>query len=102
MRQQGHGRTGLPEYQTDIIAWMDILIRDLPDELHAELARRAAARDMSLRAYLREVLSEHVAVPSMNEWLQRVRDLGPVNADGPTGPELVAAARAEDDELAGR
>jgi len=81
---------------------MDVLIRDLPDELHAELARRAAARDMSLRAYLREVLSEHVAVPSMNEWLQRVRDLGPVNADGPTGPELVAAARAEDDELARR
>ena len=81
---------------------MDVLIRDLPDELHAELARRAAARDMSLRAYLREVLSEHVAVPSMNEWLQRVRDLGPVNADGQTGPDLVAAARAEDDELVGR
>ena len=96
------GARGLPEYQTDIIAWMDILIRDLSDELHAELTRRAAARDMSLRAYLREVLSEHVAVPSMNEWLKRVRDLGPVNAGGPTGPELVAAARAEDDELARR
>ena len=102
MRQQGHGRKGLREYQTDIVAWMDVLIRDLPDELHAELARRAAASDMSLRAYLREVLSEHVAVPSMNEWLQRVRDLGPVNADGQTGPDLVATARAEDDELVGR
>ena len=81
---------------------MDVLIRDLPDEVHAELARRAAASDMSLRAYLREVLSEHVALPSMEEWLQRVRELGPVHASGPTGPELVAAARTEDDELVGR
>ena len=81
---------------------MDVLIRGLPDEVHAELARRAAANDMSLRAYLREVLSDHVALPSMGEWLQRVRDLGPAHAGGPTGPELVASARAEDDELVGR
>lgn len=87
------------EYQIDIVLPMDILIRDLPDELHAELGRRAAANDMSLRAYLHEVLSEHVAVPSMDEWLQRVQDLGPVQADGPTGPELVSATRVEDDQL---
>lgn len=81
---------------------MDVLIRDLPAEVHAELARRAAARDMSLRAYLREVLAQHVAVPSMSDWLQRVRDLGPADAGGPTGPELVAAARAEEEHLLGR
>ena len=79
---------------------MDVLIRDLPDEVHAELARRAAASDMSLRAYLREVLSEHVALPSMQEWLRRVSELGPVRPAAPTGPELVAAVRAEDDEPA--
>ena len=90
------------EYQIDIVRAMDVLIRDLPDEVHAELARRAAASDMSLRAYLREVLSDHVAVPSMGEWLQRVRDLGPVAASDASGPELVAAARAQDDELLGR
>ena len=78
------------------------MIRDLPDEVHAELARRAAANDRSLRAYLREVLSAHVAVPSMHEWLERVSHLGPASDGGPTGPELVAAARTEDDELAGR
>lgn len=89
-------------YQNDILLGMDVLIRDLPDEVHAELVRRAAASDMSLRAYLRELLSDHVAVPSMGEWLQRVRDLGPAHAGGPTGPDLVADARAEDDELVGR
>ena len=57
---------------------------------------------MSLRAYLRALLCEHVAVPSIEEWLEHVRDLAPVQAGGPTGPELVAAARAEDDALLGR
>jgi len=57
---------------------------------------------MSLRAYVREVLAKHVAVPSMGEWLRTVRELGPATAAGPTGPDLVAAARSEDDELVGR
>lgn len=45
---------------------MDVLIRDLPDEVHAELVLRAAEKDMSLRAYVRGVLSDHVAIPSMS------------------------------------
>lgn len=81
---------------------MDVLIRDLPAEVHAELTRRAAVADKSLRAYLREVLTEHVAVPSMDTWLEHLRELGPNHADGPTGAELVADARAEDDDLFGR
>jgi hypothetical protein len=81
---------------------VDVLIKNLPDDVHAELSRRAAASDMSLRAYIREILSEHVSVPSMDEWLRRVEALGPAHAGGPTGPELIAAARAEDDALSGR
>ena len=81
---------------------MDVLIRDLPVEVHAELIRRAAVEDKSLRAYLREVLTEHVAVPSMDQWLGHLRGLGPNHAGRPTGAELVADARAEDDELIGR
>lgn len=81
---------------------MDILIRDLPAEVHAELARRAAVEDKSLRAYLREVLTEHVAVPSMDQWLGRLRELGPTHVNGPTGAELVPAVRDEDDELISR
>ncbi len=80
---------------------MDVLIRDLPVEVHAELTRRAAAEDKSLRAYLREVLAEHVAAPSMDQWLEHVRELGPNHVGAPSGADLVAAARAEDDELIG-
>lgn len=81
---------------------MDVLIRDLPSDVHAELARRAAATDKSLRAYLREVLSDHVAVPSMQEWLHRLQTLGPAYIGGPTGADLVGVSRAEDEELIGR
>lgn len=70
--------------------------------MHAELVRRAAVSDKSLRAYVLELLTEHVATPSTGEWLARVRALGPAHGGGPTGPDLVATARAEDDELAGR
>ena len=79
-----------------------MLIRDLPADVHAELTRRAAVEDKSLRAYLCELLTEHVTVPSMDQWLERLRELGPNHAGGPTGAELVADARAEDDELIGR
>lgn len=81
---------------------MDVLIKGLPDEVHGELLHRAAAKDMSLRAYLRDVLSQHAAVPSMEEWLELVHALGPAHTDGPTGAKAVAAGRAEDDELVGR
>jgi hypothetical protein len=41
-------------------------------------------------------------VPSIEDWLDQVRALGPIQAGVPTGGDLVAAARAEDDELVGR
>lgn len=81
---------------------MDVLLRDLPEEVHAELARRARARHVSLRAYLTEVLSAHVAAPDMDAWLVQVRALGPAFSAGPGGAELVERARGEDDELTGR
>jgi len=43
-----------------------------------------------------------VAVPSMDQWLGHLRELGPTHLGGPTGAELVAAARAEDDDLIDR
>ena len=81
---------------------MDVLIRDLPPQVHAELTRRAAAADKSLRAYLREVLTEHVATPSMGQWLEHLRELEPIHGVAQSGTALVAATRDEDDLLIGR
>lgn len=81
---------------------MDVLIRGLSDEVHAELSRRAAQSDKSLRAYMAEVLAAHVEVPTMQDWLERVRALGPAFTEEQTGADLVAEGRREDDGLIGR
>lgn len=58
-----------------------MLIRNLPGDVHAELVRRAESRDMSLRAYVVEVLSDHVGRPTMEQWLERLRSRPPVQSD---------------------
>jgi plasmid stability protein len=80
---------------------MDILVRDLPEGVHAELVRRAAARGMSLRAYVVEVLSGHTNSPTLADWLEGVRALAPVKAKT-SGAKLVKETRAEDDLAVGR
>jgi plasmid stability protein len=47
-------------------------IRDVPDHVHEELQRRAAAAGMTLRQYTVKVLDEHVAIPTMDEWMERI------------------------------
>ncbi len=81
---------------------MDVLVRDVPEEVHGELVRRAKRADMSLRAYLLKVLGDHVSRPTMAEWLEEVATLGPVDARGRGGSELVAEGRAEEEGLLGR
>lgn len=72
-------------------------IRDVPDEIHATLIHRAAARGKSLRQYTIEVLQEHCALPTMEEWLAGLSRLPPAAAEG-GGAEAVRRAREEDDE----
>lgn len=57
---------------------------------------------MSLRAYLTDVLATHVAVPTMQEWLERIRALGPAFDDEQHGADLVAETRRHDDALIDR
>lgn len=72
-------------------------IRAVPDHVHAVLTRRAAAHGMSLRAYTVSVLAEHAAVPTIEEWLDEAEQL-PAAASQRPAAEVLAAARAEDDE----
>jgi hypothetical protein len=75
-------------------------IRDVPDHVHAILAGRAEARGMSLRAYVVEVLSGHVALPTVSEWLAGVESLPPA-ADTATAAAALAAERdTRDTQLA--
>jgi len=74
---------------------MDILIRDLPDDVHAQLVRRARTQGKSLRAYVVDVLSAHVNTLSVEEWLEMVQSLPPARQTGKTGADFVDEARAE-------
>jgi hypothetical protein len=74
---------------------MDILIRDLPEDVHAQLVRRASSQKKSLRAYVVDVLSDHVNTLSVEDWLEEVQSLPPARQTGKTGADFVDEARAE-------
>ena len=78
-----------------------LYVRDVPDQVHATLLRRARARGWSLRQYVVSVLTEHCTLPSIDEWLAEVGRLPPTRG-GPSAAEAVRRSRAEDEEaLAG-
>ena len=49
-------------------------VRDVPEQLHAELRARAAALDMSLSDYLLGVLRDVASKPPIAETLRRAAD----------------------------
>jgi plasmid stability protein len=51
-----------------------VTIRNVPSEVHRELAVRAAREGKSLDRYLRERLVEFVAVPTKHEVLERIKE----------------------------
>jgi DNA helicase TIP49 (TBP-interacting protein) len=74
-------------------------IRDLPDELHEILRRRAAMRELSLRQYALEVLQEHCRQPTLDEWLEGLSRLTPVALSTPASEAVREARDAEDGAL---
>jgi plasmid stability protein len=54
-------------------AMAHIQIRNVPDDLHRLLKTRAAKAGMSLSEYLLAEIRRSAEVPTMDEWLQRVR-----------------------------
>lgn len=50
----------------------NLLVRDLPTDVHAELQRRAERHGQSLQQYLTEELRRLVARPELDELLDRI------------------------------
>jgi plasmid stability protein len=73
-----------------------VLVRDLPDEVHAGLQRRAEAAGQSLQQYLATELTRLATAPTMSDVLARIsrRRGGRVGLD--------AAVSDLDDERRGR
>jgi hypothetical protein len=49
-----------------------VLVRDLPDDVHANLQRRAEAEGKSLQQYLATELTRLASNPTLNDVLNRV------------------------------
>jgi hypothetical protein len=80
-----------------VVMSVNMHLREVPDEVHGELAARAAASGMTLRQYAIDVLSRHVEQPTMHDWLDRVARRRALALRVNTVAAL-AEARAEEDE----
>lgn len=50
----------------------NVLVRDLPDDVHAQLQRRAEAAGQSLQQYLTTELTRLATAPTIAEVLERI------------------------------
>jgi hypothetical protein len=74
-----------------------IQVKDVPEELHEALRRRAIQEGMTLADYVLDLIRRDLGLPSRREWLERLATREPVNIDRDTIVEALHAARAERD-----
>jgi hypothetical protein len=70
-----------------------IQVKDVPEELHEALRRRAGQEGMTLADYVLDLIRRDLGLPSRREWLERLATREPV--EGGDVAEDIRAARAE-------
>jgi hypothetical protein len=71
-----------------------VQIRNVSDELHAELMRRARLQGQTLTAYLEDLLEREVARPPVTDVLARIEARRPfLTADGSSGAKTTHEVR---------
>jgi plasmid stability protein len=70
-----------------------IQVRNVPDRLHRELAKRARARGQTLTDYIQELLEREVSRPPADEVFERVSTREPVKL-GTRAADLIRKERA--------
>lgn len=79
-------------------AYMPLIqIRDVPEAVRDELARKAAAAGQSMQAYLLGELTKLAERPSVAEIVRRAQDRAKSSGSTVTMEDAVAAVRAERD-----
>lgn len=77
----------------------NLQIKDVPNELHAELRRRAEEQGRSVRDYVLDLLRRDQQRPTRQEWLGRVRQLAPTDLGAPVVESLHEDREERDREL---
>ena len=70
-----------------------IQVKDVPEELHEALRRRAVREGMTLADYVLDLIRRDLGLPSRREWFERLATREPVKG-GDIAAEI-RAARAE-------
>lgn len=73
----------------------NLQVRDIPDNLHRELKRRAKARGVPLTDYVQGILEREVARPPAEEVFARVRNRPAVDLGRPAA-EIIREERPEE------
>ena len=71
-----------------------IQVRNVPNRLHDELVRRAKARNLTLTAFVEEILEREVARPAREDVFERIKSREPIVIGRPAA-ELVREEREE-------
>jgi antitoxin FitA len=74
-----------------------IQVKDVPEELHEALRRRAIQEGMTLADYVLDLIRRDLGLPSRREWFDRLATREPVNLRPGEAAEEIRAARAERD-----
>jgi plasmid stability protein len=76
----------------------NLQIKNVPEEVHAELRHRAAARQTTARDYVLDLIVQDQAVPTMQDWLNAIRSDAPLQGvPEREAARLVREGRAERD-----
>lgn len=78
----------------------NLQIKDLPDEVHDELRRRARLEGLTMRDYVVRLLRADQVTPSREQWLARLRARPRITPDAPVAELLAADRRGRDDDVA--
>ena len=70
-----------------------IQVRNVPDRLHRELAKRARKRGVTLTRYIQDILEREVARPPAEEVFERIEASSAVRL-GRSAAELIREERA--------
>lgn len=70
-----------------------IQVKNVPEDLHDALRRRAAREGMDLQSYLLRVIRRELSMPSEAEWLEQLRAQPTVSGLAPAA-EMLWTGRA--------
>jgi len=72
-----------------------IQVKDVPEELHEALRRRAIQEGMTMADYVLDLIRRDLGLPSRREWFERLATREPANLRAGAAAEALHAARAE-------